>query len=104
VLASLLQDAAPVAVTAAGAVTIEPEDPGAADPLEAARDDIAAALQQQFAGVQRVLVRRPPPSTAPASARRATQESVRTERIGALRKKDPVLGAAIDALDLELLE
>jgi hypothetical protein len=93
-----------VAVTAAGAVTIEPEDAAAADPLEAARDDIAAALQQQFAGVQRVLVRRPPATGAPVAARRATQESVRTERIGALRKKDPVLGAAIDALDLELLE
>jgi hypothetical protein len=104
VLATLLAQSAPVAVAASGAVTIEPEDAGAADPLEAARDDIVAALQQQFAGVQRVLVRRPPPSAEPAGARRVTHESVRSERIGSLRKKDPVLGAAIDALDLELLE
>jgi hypothetical protein len=33
-----------------------------------------------------------------------TEEEIRAQRIASLRKRDPVLGAAIDALDLELLD
>jgi len=33
-----------------------------------------------------------------------SEETVRGERVASLRKRDPVLGAAIDALDLELLD
>ena len=35
---------------------------------------------------------------------RLTDEQIRAERITAMRAKDPALGAAIDALDLELLD
>ncbi|HVH67759.1 MAG TPA: DNA polymerase III subunit gamma/tau [Gemmatimonadales bacterium] len=35
---------------------------------------------------------------------RLTEEGARAERLKALRTKDPALGAAVDALDLELLE
>ncbi|MFL5484897.1 MAG: hypothetical protein ACJ793_04625, partial [Gemmatimonadaceae bacterium] len=35
---------------------------------------------------------------------RMTPEALREERIGMLRQKDPALGAAIDELDLELLD
>jgi DNA polymerase-3 subunit gamma/tau len=35
---------------------------------------------------------------------RMTPEALREERLGVLRQKDPGLGAAIDALDLELLD
>ena len=35
---------------------------------------------------------------------RMTQEALKEERIGMLRRKDPALGAAIDELDLELLD
>jgi DNA polymerase III subunit gamma/tau len=35
---------------------------------------------------------------------RMTPEALKEERIGMLRKKDPALGAAIDELDLELLD
>jgi DNA polymerase III subunit gamma/tau len=35
---------------------------------------------------------------------RLTEEGARAERLKALRAKDPALGAAVDALDLELLE
>jgi len=35
---------------------------------------------------------------------RMTPEALKEERIGMLREKDPALGAAIDALDLELLD
>jgi hypothetical protein len=33
-----------------------------------------------------------------------TEEGARNERLKSLRAKDPALNAAIDALDLELLE
>jgi hypothetical protein len=35
---------------------------------------------------------------------RMTPEALKEERIGMLRQKDPALGAAIDELDLELLD
>jgi len=35
---------------------------------------------------------------------RLSDEEIRVERANTLRAKDPVLGAAIDALDLELLD
>ena len=44
-------------------------------------------------------------STAQDSNRsRMTPEAIKEERIGMLRRKDPALGAAIDELDLELLD
>jgi hypothetical protein len=33
-----------------------------------------------------------------------TTESVKAEKLAKLRKRDPVLGQAIEALDLELLD
>ena len=41
---------------------------------------------------------------SPQRASRMTEEGARQERLQALRAKDPNLGAAMDALDLELLE
>ncbi|MGI8508094.1 MAG: DNA polymerase III subunit gamma/tau [Gemmatimonadaceae bacterium] len=43
-------------------------------------------------------------ATAQAAPTRLTDEEMRTARANTLRSKDPVLGAAIDALDLELLD
>jgi hypothetical protein len=59
-------------------------------------------LREWFPAVQRVVVRAaegggPPPS-------RRTDEMVRAERLSSLRKKDSVLDAAIDALDLDLAD
>jgi len=41
---------------------------------------------------------------SPQRAARMTEEGARQERLRALRAKDPSLSAAVDALDLELLE
>jgi hypothetical protein len=41
---------------------------------------------------------------APARAARMTPGEAQSERLKALRAKDPGLSAAVDALDLELLE
>ena len=103
VLATMLEQSVPVAASAAGLVTLQVDDEAAKHAIESARDDVLAALRTRFAGVQRVGVRLGE-RTTPPSARRATRESVATDRVAALRQKDPVLGAAIDELDLDLLE
>jgi hypothetical protein len=47
---------------------------------------------------------KPPADGVPASRERLTTEAVKQERVASLSRQDPVLGAAVDALDLELLE
>ena len=44
------------------------------------------------------------PRITGAPPKRLTDEMVRDQRIATLKKRDPVLGAAIDALDLELAD
>jgi DNA polymerase III subunit gamma/tau len=104
-LATALGHASPVAVTAAGVVTIELDEPNDiyAHAIVSARGDIVAGLAEWFANVDRVELRRD--ETTPASPpKRLTEEMVRAERIAALRKRDPLLSAAIDALDLEVAD
>jgi hypothetical protein len=104
-LASALEHAAPVAVTASGTVTIELDEPNDiyAHAITTARPEIAEVLREWFGAVQRVELRRS--DTAPsAPPKRLTDEMVRSERVASLRKRDPVLGAAIDALDLDLTD
>ncbi|GLC26268.1 DNA polymerase III subunit gamma/tau [Roseisolibacter agri] len=103
-IGSALADALPIAVAASGAVTIELQEanPAYVQALESARDDVLVAVQRAHPGATRVIVRAPEASGAPAE--RLTTETVRAERMTALSRRDPVLGAAIDALDLDLLE
>jgi hypothetical protein len=70
--------------------------------IESTKADVANTLRTWFPGVQRVLVRASDSPAAPPT--RLTDEMVRAERMAALRKKDPVLDAAIDALDLDLAD
>jgi len=70
--------------------------------LETVKGELALLLGQWFAGVQRVTVRAAQGGATPPA--RLTDEMVRTERLSALRRRDPVLGAAIDALDLDLAD
>ena len=62
------------------------------------------ALRSLFSGVERVVLRRPDRPTAAVPRERLTSEGVKAQRLAALRKKDPLLGAAIDALDLDLVD
>jgi len=105
-LATALAHASPVAVTAAGVVTIELDEPIDiyAHAVTSSRAEIAAALREWFAGVERVELRRDEGAPPPPPPKRLTDEMVRAERIAALKKRDPVLGAAIDALDLEVAD
>ena len=104
-LASALEHALPIAVTASGDITIELDATHEylAPAVESGRTDIIAALRQRFPEARSVRLRQDPERAAVAPAR-VTDEMVRKDRLNALRKRDPILGAAIDTLDLDVIE
>ena len=102
--ATALGRAEPVAVSAAGDVTIALDEPNPIyeQALDALKADIASLIGKEFGGVKRVLVRASTGVAAPQA--RLTDEMVRAERLSAMRRKDPVLDRAVDALDLDLAD
>ncbi|HET7457367.1 MAG TPA: hypothetical protein VFJ74_06910, partial [Gemmatimonadaceae bacterium] len=108
VLATALHAASPVAVNAQGAVLVEFDEPNDIyeRAFETGKDALLAALQRLFgAAVSRVALRRNDRAAAASAPReRLTSESVKAERLALLRRKDPVLDAAVEALDLDLVE
>src|SRR5262249_11955091 len=104
-LATALSQATPAAVTASGVVTIELDEPNDiyAHAINTGRGEILAGLQEFFAGVERVELRRDEQAVS-TPPKRLTDEMVRAERVAALRKRDPVLDAAIEALDLDVAD
>jgi DNA polymerase III subunit gamma/tau len=104
VAATALEHAAPTAVNARGDVTVSLDEanPIYEQALEAVKSELVSTLRRWFPGVQRLVVRAPEGATTPPP--RLTDEMVRSERIAVLRRKDPVLDAAIDALDLDLAD
>jgi DNA polymerase III subunit gamma/tau len=103
-LAPFLEQAVPSAISAAGVLTVRADDEASADALEMAKADMLGVVKSLFPAVERVVIARPSGPTASGTPRRVTEEEIREQRIASLRKRDPVLGAAIDALDLELLD
>lgn len=104
VAATALGHASPATVNSRGDVTIalDEANPIYEQAIESTKTDVANTLRGWFPGVQRVLVRAPESPAAPPA--RLTDAMVRAERIATLRKQDPVLDAAIDALDLDLAD
>lgn len=72
--------------------------------IESGRADVLAAVAGEWPEVARVEVALPIESGPPTAPRRLTAEAVKADQVASLRKRDAVLGAAIDALDLELIE
>ena len=103
-LAPFLEQAVPSAMSATGVLTVRADDEAAADALEMAKADMLAVVRVLFPAVERIVITRPNGPSVSGSHRRVTEEEIREQRITSLRKRDPVLGAAIDALDLELLD
>ena len=97
-LGSLLAEAEVVAVEGR-IVTLRPGHAVHAEGLERQREIIAQALGQYISEAPRVAV-----AAGGASAERITLAGASAERLKSLRAKDPTLSAAVDALDLELLE
>jgi len=106
VLATFVDKALPVAVTASGALLVDVPDIQAKESLSARIADFSALARAYFGSITQVLVRDTVSSTTSAEtpAARMTPSSIRSETMAALRKRDPVLNAAIDELDLELLD
>ena len=105
-LATALAETVPLAVSASGAITIQLDVPDElkSQALESGKGEILEAIRGFFSGAERVNVRTNANAKPAAPVKRITDESVRADRVTALRKKDPVLGAAVDALDLDLVE
>jgi len=103
-IATLLEQALPVGASAQGVVTVQVEVGAVLDGLQARAEEVREAMGRWIRGLQRVAVRATGESAAPTPTERMTVETVRTETVASLRRRDPVLGAAIDALDLDLVE
>ena len=105
-LAGALDHARPVSVSNAGEIALELESAGEIykEPLAANAAEVLSVIETLVAGATRVSVRLAEQPDQSPSARRFTEESVRRERLSILRKKDPTLDAAVDTLDLELME
>jgi DNA polymerase-3 subunit gamma/tau len=72
--------------------------------IESGRSELLNAVRAEWPAVVRVDVALPDDEVAAGPPKRLTAEAVKAEHVASLRRRDPVLGAAIDALDLELLD
>jgi DNA polymerase III subunit gamma/tau len=106
ILASAMEHATPVAVTARGELTVQFDQPNdfLRQAFEAGRADLLAVLGEWFSGVTRVQLYRENDAPPDLPPKRLTDEMVRNERLSALSKSDPLLGAAIEALDLDVVD
>ena len=102
-IAAMLARVQPVAVTAGGLLTLECDDPGDYPVVADGLPQVAEALRDVLPAITRLQVK-PPADGVPVSRERLTTDGVRQERVASLTKQDPILGAAVLGLDLELME
>jgi len=100
VIASSLAEGTPVAVTGAGVITIGVTSDALASAIESNQDVVLKAIRSIFDGATKLAVK----VTGDGRATRLTAEDVIANRVAMLRKRDPVLDAAVDLLDLRLLD
>jgi len=102
-IAAMLARVQPVAVSAGGLLTLECDDPGDYPVVADGLPQVADALRDLLPAITRLQVR-PPADGVPATRERLTTEGVKQERVASLARQDPILGAAVEGLDLELME
>lgn len=102
-IATLLEQSLPVSTNANGVLLLQVEAPVVQEGLAARMTETLGVMSGWLAGLQKVNVRLAGDSMPSGPAPRMTVETVRSETLAALRKRDPVLNAAIDALDLDLV-
>nr|MBA3671291.1 hypothetical protein [Gemmatimonadaceae bacterium] len=102
--ATALEHASPVTVTASGDVTIALDEANAIyeRALESVRGELLVHLRGWYDGITRVIINAATEQGMPPE--RLTDEMVRSERLAAMRQRDPVLDRAVDALDLDLAD
>jgi DNA polymerase-3 subunit gamma/tau len=97
-------------VRSVAADTVTLGSAGHAEGLTHKREAIAKLLAAWIEGPVKVVVERGPvpgtraPGTVSPKPERLTEKTAKAERLKVLREKDPSLGNAVDALDLELIE
>lgn len=108
-VAEAMQWLRPIDVSPQGAVTIAyaPSDDTWASAVDSARADVLAAMQGCFDGVSAFILKAQHDKSNSASgttgrSKRITAEDVQKERVDSLTARDPLLDAAVRALDLEL--
>jgi hypothetical protein len=101
VAATALGHSTPAAVTAKGELTVALDESNPIYEQALAGAEVTQVMRDAFPGIVRVVVRAAANTPPPA---RLTDEMVRAERLTAMRKKDPVLDRAIEALDLDLAD
>src|SRR5213592_3349977 len=102
-LGSLLAEAEVVGVDGR-IITVTPGNAGHSEGLDRQRDTIAQAIGRFISEAPRVKIASAEAPRGGAAPERMTEERAGAERLKSLRAKDPTLSAAVDALDLELLE
>ena len=105
-LGSLLSEAG-VAAVEGSVVTLRPASAGHAEGLERQRELLSQVIARYVTEPVRVklaVAGTGDPGVPAARPVRLTEEGANAERLKTLRGKDPTLNAAVDALDLELLE
>lgn len=107
-LAAALQHSLPSTISARGDITLELDAAGSVyqQPIADSAADVLSAIGTLFTGATRLQTRAPDRNSLDNAVlpRRLTEEGVRGERLALLRKRDPTLDLAVDALDLELLD
>jgi DNA polymerase-3 subunit gamma/tau len=98
-LAGMLDHATPLAVAGNGTVTLAVDTEAHGDAITQAADHVLTALRTRFRGVERLAVK----AQQAAPMERLTEENVLQRRVAQLRKRDPILDAAISALDLRMI-
>src|SRR5258706_3990431 len=105
-IGSLLADAT-VSGVEGSVVTLRPASAGHAEGLERQRELLSQLIARYVTEPVRVKLmpaHAAAPGASPERPARLTAEGANAERLKVLRGKDPTLNAAVDALDLELLE
>ena len=100
-LGAAMGHATPSAVTAAGVITLMVDASAQAELITQQETAILAAIRKRFDGVTRLNVKAAVEAAAP---RRLNEHAVKADRIAMLRKQSKLLDAAVDALDLELMD
>jgi DNA polymerase-3 subunit gamma/tau len=106
ILPTALEQSTPEVGPEPGAITVRLAERNEflARAIDTARADVLTAIRAAWPGVAQLHVALPGDGGVSSPPKRLTAEAVKAEHVASLRKRDPVLGAAIDALDLEIME
>ena len=99
-VAQLMDESTPAGVSASGVVTLDAETDLTLHGIAENELAILDALRKHFGGVTKLSMR----LAGSTPRRRYDPDSVKAERVETLRQSDPLLAAAIETLDLELLD